>query len=402
MLRRISVTDFKGFRRATVDLGGMNVLVGANGSGKSNLFDALRVLQGAGNGLTVREILDSGSERATDEAQEGLRGGSAGACFLTSGGSTTFEIEAAGRRRSGEPWIYSISISPGAGRVAAEVLGVGDRTLYEIAPQGDLSPPVPEGRRGSAVRGVRPRPGKDRSRPVLRRFAEKDGPSTPGADAASEVAALLRDMQRFDPAPSVLRRSSPARPVERMGQHGEGFAAVVAEIDASHEAKSRYRDWLREFHPGQGLDIGVRSGSSGERIFVLRKGGQEFPAPVLGDGTLRFAAILAAFSQPSLPGLLMIEGLEQGVHPSQARLLTELVRRHSGAGGPQVLVTTHSPAVLAWLQEAEYDRTFLCRREAETGRSTIRPVRTLAGFDRAVRGRSVAELLAEGWMEAAS
>ena len=48
MIDRIVVENFKSLRRVDLKLGRMNLLIGANASGKSNFLDALRVLQGIG------------------------------------------------------------------------------------------------------------------------------------------------------------------------------------------------------------------------------------------------------------------------------------------------------------------------------------------------------------------
>ena len=78
------------------------------------------------------------------------------------------------------------------------------------------------------------------------------------------------------------------------------------------------------------------------------------------------------------------------------------MRRLSTDGAPQVIATTHSPAVLAWLQASDYPSTFLCRRDPETREATIRPLLTLDYAESALAVESLGELFAEGWMEAAS
>ena len=82
MIERIVIENFKSLRQVDLKLGRMNIFIGSNASGKSNFFDALRVLQGIGNGFTIREILDGKPRSATSEVWEGIRGGSAKACFL--------------------------------------------------------------------------------------------------------------------------------------------------------------------------------------------------------------------------------------------------------------------------------------------------------------------------------
>ena len=136
-------------------------------------------------------------------------------------------------------------------------------------------------------------------------------------------------------------------------------------------------------------------------MFKLEEGGQEFPAPVLSDGTLRFAAIAAAFFQPDMPALLTLEEIENGIHASRLRLLVELLRNRAQEGKTQVIVTTHSPIVLAWLQPEEYKHTFFCKRDEETGESKILPLTEIPHFSEIVKKQPIGDLFAEGWMEAA-
>ena len=401
MLTKISLTNFKSFRRAEVGLGAMNLLVGANASGKSNFLDALRVLQGIGNGFTVSEILDGKPKSATSEVWEGIRGGSAKARFLGGDEGGILEIGAAGRTAARE-WRYSIAVSPLSGRVVHESLDAGWMDIYRSVDSWDLTHPAIRVRAPRGERGHPPSLDFDRARPVLRQFAEKAGVEPARQRVASQVAEHLADMQRFDPAPSVLREYSQPQRVERMGEHGENFAALVAAICSDTAAKSRFLDWLRELRPEEVDDVDTLSGAVGEPLFMLREGGREFPAPVLSDGTLRFAAVVAAFFQRQMPKILTIEELEKGIHAHRARLLTELIRRRSSEGGPQVVVTTHSPSVLEWLLPEEYDTTLFFSRDAETGEGRIRPVSSLENFEEAVRTRSVGDLFTEGWMESAS
>ena len=82
MIDRIIIEDFKSLRRIDLSLGRLNLFIGTNASGKSNFLDALRVLQGIGNGFTISEILDGKPRSATSEVWEGIRGGSSNACFF--------------------------------------------------------------------------------------------------------------------------------------------------------------------------------------------------------------------------------------------------------------------------------------------------------------------------------
>ena len=108
-------------------------------------------------------------------------------------------------------------------------------------------------------------------------------------------------MQRIDPTPTVLRAYSQVSSVERMGERGENFAALVAAICRDRDDKASYLEWLRELRPQEVDDVATLRGAVGDRMFMLKEGDRKFPAPVLSDGTLRFAAVTAAFFQPRSP-----------------------------------------------------------------------------------------------------
>ena len=185
-----------------------------------------------------------------------------------------------------------------------------------------------------------------------------------------------------------------------MGERGENFAALVGAVcDHDPDLKEAYVGWLRELRPREVDDVAVVYGAVGEPMFMLREAGREFPAPVLSDGTLRFAAIAAAFFQPDLPGLITIEEIENGIHPSRVRLLVELIRANASDGLTQVMATTHSPTVLDWLTPEEYENTYFFARDPESGEGQIVALSDLPGFAELAEEQSVAQLFADGWME---
>ena len=406
MINRIAIRGFKSFRDVTVDLGGLNLFVGTNASGKSNFFDALRVLQGIGNGFTVSEILDGKPRSATSEVWEGIRGGSAKVCFEGPEQPEIFSITAAGRLRVGKAirrWKYSVTVSPNRGHVERESLEYGGRSIYDsrYADRGGAGSPVLKVEYQHGGRG-RPRHLPfERSRPVLRQFEGANRVESQHGAITVRVADVLADMQRIDPAPTVLRGYSQARQVARMGEHGENFAALVRGICADPDAEGGYLDWLRELRPAEVDSVATLSGAVGEPLFMLREGDREFPAPVLSDGTLRFAAIAAAFFQPDMPQIMTIEEIENGIHASRTRLMLELLRVNAATGSTQILATTHSPAVLAWLKPSEYATTYVCRRNQDTSEATITPLRDVPGFREVAKSHSLADLFTEGWLEAA-
>jgi len=57
VINTVTIKDFKSITDVTVDLGQINVFIGANGSGKSNILEAMGVLSAAASGVVDDESL---------------------------------------------------------------------------------------------------------------------------------------------------------------------------------------------------------------------------------------------------------------------------------------------------------------------------------------------------------
>ncbi len=432
VIDRIVIENFKSLRRVDLSLGRMNLFIGANASGKSNFLDALRVLQGIGNGFTISEILDGKPKSAASEVWGGIRGGSSCLYFEADRADSsaalsdavpdevTIKVHGSSEGRPERVWEYVIAFLPAAGRVSRERLEVGT-VIYDY--DHAIGPYSPRAARTIRVRCYPKGTGEptiehfESARPVLGQIARGSLLETVTisnlaksvdvqwqADLASGVVALLTNMQRLHPEPPLLRSYSGASAhVARMGEHGENFASLIAAVCRDPGRKDAYLSWLRELRPEEVNDVGVVRGALGEPLFMLEEGGRKFPAPALSDGTLRFAALAAAFFQPDMPKVMTIEEIENGVHPGRLRLLMELLRSQSERTDTQIIATTHSPLLIEWLQPEEHKTTFFCKRSEATGESEIRPLTEVPHFVDTLkkRGQKISDLFSEGWLEAA-
>ena len=396
MIERIVIENFESLRKVDLSLGRMNLFIGANATGKSNVLDAFRLLAGIGRGFTIDEILNGKPKSATSEVWERIRGGTEHACFAGPDGAGEIAIEAYGKWDAGfaqnwpQGWEYRISFSP---NIRGEVTDEYINTKELIYKHRDLpacfytNPSLP-------VFGLE----KEiyRKRATLGTLSEVDI-----SFWLLKLVELFSNTQRIDLVPEVLRAYSRVKWAGRMGDHGENFAAVVNLICDEERTKDAYLAWLRELRPEQIDDVGTKAGAVGDWMFILQENGRTFPAPVLSEGTLRFAALTAAFFQDNMPGIMMIEEIENGIHPSRIQILLELMRSQAEYKETQILATTHSATILDWLQEEDYKTTFLCRRDESTGESRICSLADVPHFMDAVRKRPASELFSEGWMEIA-
>lgn len=431
VIDRIRIEGFKSLEGVDLTLGHLNLFIGTNASGKSNFLEALRLLQGIGYGFSISEVLNGKPKSFSSEVWEGIRGGSARAAFVRKTEevvkrdrliSLSVEVPPDNKLRDSadetirnmrrsqdmpdltpqDPWHieYSIEISPSDCRVRSEKLGVSGTKVFYTSSYDN----TPE----SATIRVRCYPAPefrehvislDRSLPVLQQL--RRGNYLHGHDAVIEFCMrALSNMQRLEPSPTILRDYSQAQTVRRMGERGENFASLINAIQSEENTKSAYVSWLKQLTPTEVDDVTVLKGALGEPLFAIKEGVIVYPAPILSDGTLRFAAITAAFFQPDMPDILAIEEIENGIHPSRLRLLVEMLRSQASLNR-QVLATTHSPVILAWLNPDDYKTTFLCTRDEETGASKIVPLTQVPNLENLVKKQSIGELFTEGWLEEA-
>jgi predicted ATPase len=407
MITRIQIKNFKSLENVDLSLGGLNLFVGTNSSGKSNFLDALRVLQGIGNGFTVSEILNGKPRTSTSEVWDGIRGGAEFATFRKvgeeAGTQRLMSFEVFGRARPTDPFNfeYHISLSAKTGRVMSEWLTAAGTDIFDSTKyENSFDAPTLSVAYSKGNRGKPPKAHFERSRPILHQFADFQQARASDRRLAAACFTALADVQRLDPSPEVLREYSAAQRATRMGEHGENFAALVSSIISDEGNKTAYLEWLRELSPADVDDVLVLEGALKEPLFAVKEGGKTFPAQVLSDGTLRFAAIAAAFFQDSIPAVLTLEEIEKGIHPNRLRLLVELLRSQTMRLGNQVIATTHSPDVLGWLNEKDLNSTFVTTRQNPDGSSMIRAVGDLDAVKRVLKlDGNLPELFSEGWLE---
>lgn len=418
MITEISIKGFKSLHDVDrLSLGQFNLLIGPNASGKSNFLDALRVLQGIGFGLTIDENFNGKPKSSTGESWPGIRGGlklaghmirgpmSDGLEILdshTPGANVRIAVKVSLKRegvRSASA-DYSVEINPGTTRLISERLVVDNESIYDTTQlQQEESRPTIRARcsKGGA-KGQPPVLDFPTHVPILGQARERQELPDKSKELVGLVRAALGDLQSLDPIPTELRKYSYATNVRRLGDRGENFAALVETISKDAASRAALVNWLRELRPAEIDDVEILEGAIGDRLFGIKEGKKSMPATVLSDGTLRFAAIVAAFLQPSMPAMMTVEEIENGVHASRMRLLVELLRTQTARTGLQVFATTHSPIVLAWLKPEEYRNVLWFKRD-ESGATRITPLDQDPDVAEVLRKQPIAGLFAEGWLE---
>ena len=173
-------------------------------------------------------------------------------------------------------------------------------------------------------------------------------------------------------------------------------------ICADAKSKEALIEWTRELTPLDVVDMQFPEVSLEGKIQlqVVETGGREISAESASDGTLRFLAFAAALLGTEPARFYFFEEIENGIHPNRAHLLINLLRNSTRKGGIQVAGTTHSPALLNFLDEASLHDASLVYRAG-----TVSKIRSFADIPALwqVAGKSRAgELHGSGWFENAA
>ena len=348
MLRTLAVSGYRSLRDVVVPLGPLTVVTGGNGTGKSSLYRALRLLGDCGQGRVIGSLArEGGLQSALWAGPETLGGPRRG-----------YAVE--GTTRSGP-------VSMGLG-FAADDLG------YLV----DLGLPVPsrsqfdrdpEIKREVVFAGEVMRPATtlaDRTRP-LARARGVDGWETLTADLPSHLSMLteLADPVRAPELVSVREQvrgwrfydgfrvdaHSPARQPQvgtrtpTLSADGSDLAAAVATTIESGSGDD-LAEAVADAFDGSRLEVVVRDG-----LFdlALHQPGMLRPlrAAELSDGTLRHLLWATALTAARPAPLVVLNEPETSLHPELLPALGRLVTR--AAERTQVVVVSHSDALLAHL-----------------------------------------------------
>ena len=182
MITQVRLTNFKSFRDTedvtegtTVDLASFTLVLGSNGAGKSNFFDALRLLRSIGERRSVRDALEGHAlPGALGTAVAGVRGGAASIPHQGSA-SPVFRLEVH-MLLDGVEHEYVVRVDALRHRVIAEQLvKAGHPGDYVFATPDDRRPRLPQHPRRQPEVGVLPAgvPARPAAHPPWRHRAER-------------------------------------------------------------------------------------------------------------------------------------------------------------------------------------------------------------------------------------
>lgn len=356
-VQRAVVRNYKSIAGCDVTLEPLTLLVGPNGTGKSNFLDALRFVADSLNFSLEHALRDRGGIKLVRRHSRGhpTHFGLRLELRLTDGSTAVYAFEVAAEKSE------SFSVRREECRVFPPVA---------LAPESYFE--VQSGAVVDASCELRTAISSDRlalvSVSALPEFRQVyDGLC--GMAFYNLNADVMRDLQEPDPG-HVLAR------------HGDNIASVIRELarNGSGNGLQDINEQLKLIVPGL---VGVEPKTLGPKEtieFLQAVKGDENPwrfyADSMSDGTVRALGILVAIHQPATnrPRPIRLVGIEEpevAIHPGAAEVLAEALV--SAADEKQIIVTTHSPDLL---DHHSIDERQIRAVDLDGGRTIIGPVDT--------------------------
>jgi predicted ATPase len=362
LIRNLKVSRLLSFGPEGIDLPmrSLNVLIGANGCGKSNFVEVLNLLRYAPvrfdapimTGGGVKEWLWKGGEFDLNQF-------------------ASIEAEV----------INNFSDSLECVRHRIDFGGSSDRVLLdrELIACGEATEDLKNFTTVYSNHGGNASIRDDHSNGKLR---EMDGSKL---DFRVSILSQIRDPELYDTLDFLQRAyngihiyrdwtfgtSSPMRssqvpdgPVNDVGREGRNAVTVVASMKRAD--RNRLVKEMQSLYP-EIEDVRVApAGAGAMQLFIEEGGGVEISAERLSDGTLRFLFLLAILLQPEPPPMIVIEEPELGLHPDVIPKLAALLIEASER--TQIVLTTHSRMLVDALGD-DPESVIVC--EKHNGESTF-------------------------------
>ncbi len=405
MLTRLKVNGFKNLVNVDVRFGPFTCIAGANGVGKSNLFDAIRFLSALADGQLIEAAKSVREGKTADVRSLFHRVGDHYDDRMTFEAEMIIPPEGAddlGQQAKATITFLRYTLVLGyrknESRLSLGGLELETEKLVHInigSAKNHLLFPHSREWRDSAIRGRRTsefistETDKESQESVIKLHADQGstGGGRPSArraatlprtvlsvvNAAEHKTALLarREMQSWhllQLEPSKLREPDEFLATNRLGPDGSHLAATLYRLSRSATGGSEDDDVgearvfaqvanrlavLIDVH-----DVSVDRDEQRELLTLMVKGrdGTSHAARSLSDGTLRFLALAVLELDTTAQGVLCLEEPENGIHPERIPAMLKLlndvavdVHLPVGPDNPlrQVIINTHSPVVVS-------------------------------------------------------
>lgn len=417
MLKQLILENWKSFRYAALPIDPLTVLIGTNSSGKSNVVEALEFLQRIVTGKDIEAAL------AGDKTLTSIRGGVEWAARKP---ETQFTLKVVVQGDDDiTDYIYTITVQ------TQPIIQILEEKINSLVDE--KSGELPEISKIIDIQNISNSgllPFKDKKRNqkhnllVLDAFTESGNENfesniiteTPEIKEITKkiklknrihtVIQTIENIFVINPLPSNMRDYSPLS--EKLESDASNIAGVLAALDYEQktEVESTLSTYARNLPEGGIQKVWAEKvGRFGTDAMLyceeVWKPGQstEIDARSMSDGTLRFIAILTALLTRPEGSQIIIEEVDNGLHPSRLELLVRMLREIGKRRKIDILITTHNPALLDALGPEIVPFVVVANRDSKTGESQLAVLEDIQNFSKLYASASLGKLTTNGAIE---
>ncbi len=382
MITTINITNYKSIDKLEFELGRVNVFIGENGCGKTNILEAVALAAASAAGKLENEFLLSRGIRATEPVK--MRSG-----FTSAAATKPIQVIIQGEAPDG--------LTPAFTALLQHNNSVYGQWVDDF-PNGmsqHFSQALPDNITAlifSALKDMFAQFG-----PAKNELAALDSlelqESTPKEVVASAMASSLRDIFAdrlglrtfliYTPTEEALRDLSRESNVEPIGLHGEGLFKLLSNL--TPEQVEELQKHLGLIHWFDGLQVLHGAAPSLNAINIvdqyLGEGIAKFDQRSANEGFLFLLLYAALLISSHTPKFFAVDNVDAALNPKLSagviKMFAEAAKKHDR----QVLLTTHNPGALDGLdlQDPE-QRLFVVYRNIE-GHTQVRRIQREAGED---------------------
>lgn len=363
MLKQLILENWKSFRYAELPLDPLTVLIGTNASGKSNVVEALEFLQRIAQGENIETAL------AGNKTLSSLRGGVEWAAHKPENEFTLKVLVAGEDETTDHLYVIQIQTIPKI-RIMQESIEYIDEKCH---PHSVLF-----------CNGI----------------------------YHSSVSSLdwhiphLKTIFILNPIPSKMRDYS--RLSDRLESDAANIAGVLAALPEQEktEVESTLSNYIKDLPEGDIKKVWAEKvGRLGIDAMLYCeeewKTGEitEIDARSMSDGTLRFLAIITALLTRPKGSQIVIEEIDNGLHPSRAKLLVKILREIGSKRNIDILITTHNPALIDAFGPEIVPFVVVAHRDSKTGESKLSILEDIENLPLLLASGTLGKLATKGAIE---
>ena len=361
MLKSIRLQNFFGFQDCTINLEkGANVLVGINGSGKSNFFKAVRLLTEGVGGTGISKVIEEefgGIDKVWFKGRNEIHNSGINLTFNFD--NTVFKNLTLAEINTVSYHIYLHDFAPYTGYV------VGEESIYyklNIRKNPQLVFARPDQNHYKVLDFYKK---EDETNDMPLKKFKKDKEL-----AFPEIVSYYIDLQDIKDSieemrlytqidvskESKIRVSSMPYDIPFLSPDGSNLAQLLNTLknknrDSYNKINGALKDVNENFK-----DIGISINSSSRAELLIHETFNEsIPASNISDGTLKFLCLMAILYNPNRGSVVCIDEPELGLHPDMINTLYEAIE--FAAETSQIIISTHSAHLLDYF-ELEQIRVF--------------------------------------------